>query len=111
MAKRINLEEKPYNGILIGEKVMYLATSYQHTYMDFGFYRGMSNGIPVVERFDRERKWNYKNDEWVQDEHWTLVSKRVYLQLGRVYSTDTIGAMIANTRDRKYIEKLIENDK
>ncbi len=111
MSQRIQLDEIPYRGINIGEKVMYLVTSYHHTSMGFGFYIGVSNGVPVVERFDRERKWHHKDGKWVRDKHWTLVSRRVYLQLGRVYSTETIGAMIANTKDRKYIEDLIENSK
>lgn len=109
MTKRVKLNEVPYKEIQVGEKVMYLSTSYNRTSMNFGFYRGLSAFIPVVESFSRERKWHWDKERKreVQGKHWSIVSRRVFLGRGRVFSAKRISEMISNTPDYADIEKLI----
>lgn len=108
MTKRLELNEVPYKGIQVGEKVMFLASSFGHTGMDFGFYRGLSQFTPVVEVFYRERKyrWNKERQRYVQDQHFSISSRRVFLKLRRVWSADTIKERIGITPSYEDLAKL-----
>lgn len=112
MTKRCELNEVPYKNIQVGEKVMYLSRSSGYTSMDFGFYRGMNGFTPVVEKFYRERKWHLdkERDRYVQDDHWSTVSRRVHLHLGRLFSNKRINEMISRTPDCIDIELLSKRD-
>ena len=96
MTKRIQICEESYKGIEVGEKVMYLSTSRGYTSMNFGFYRGRLRHIPIVEEFYRELKWELKwewNKErkcYIQSKQWVVRSRRVFLNLGRVYGINQI---------------------
>lgn len=109
MTKRVQLNEVPYKEIQVGDKVMFLSTSRRYTSMNFGFYRGLWGFTPVVEQFSRERKWHLnERGRYVQDSHWTVVARRIYLPNRRVFSINRIGAMIENTPDYDDIQKLID---
>ena len=92
MTKRVKLNEVPYEGIEVGEKVMFLTTSYHHTSMNFGFYRGLWGFTPVVEFFFREMKWHWNEERgrYEQDKFWSITSKRVFLSRRRIYGLNTI---------------------
>lgn len=62
MTKRVRLNEVPYEGIEVGEKVMYLTTHGKNTSINYGFYCGTYLFTPVVEYFYRERKWVWNKD-------------------------------------------------
>lgn len=92
MTKRVILDEVPYKGIEVGEKVVFLATSFGNTYVGSGFYRGLNFSTPVVEYFHKKKKWYWDKEKmrYFQDKNFTIVSRRVYLALGRVWSAKTI---------------------
>lgn len=92
MTKRIQICEESYKGIEVGERVMYLSTSRGHTSMNFGFYRGRLRHIPIVEEFYRELKWEWNKERrrYIQSKQWTVRSRRVFLNLGRVYGINQI---------------------
>lgn len=92
MTKRVKLNEVPYEGIEVGEKVMFLTTSYRRTSINFGFYRGLYGLTPVVEFFFREMKWHLNKDRgrYEQDEFWSITSKRVFLTRQRIYGLNSI---------------------
>ena len=108
MTKRVQLNEVPYKEIQVGEKVVFLSSSHSYTSMNFGIYRGLYGLTPVVEHFSRERKWHLDDrGRYVQDNHWSIVARRIHLPKGRVFSINRIGAMIEDTPDYKDIEALI----
>lgn len=88
MTKRIRLNEVLYQGIEVGEKVMFLSTSFSSTRVNYGFYRGTHLSDPVVEYFYREKKWRWDNDKkkYIQDKDWTISSRRVILPRRRVFN-------------------------
>jgi len=108
MTKRIQLDEIPYRGIGVGEKVMYLGTSGRTTFIDYGFYRGTHGFIPVVESFSRERKWVIERGRYVQSKQWTIRSRRVYLYRGRIFNLNRVKEMLDIIPTYDDIARLIE---
>lgn len=109
MTKRVVLNEVPYKGINVGEKVMYLSGSGQCTGMDFGFYRGLHRNLPVVERFYSEKKWHWDaaHRKMYRDTFESLISRRVVLKRRRIWSISTLKVEINNTPTAEDIQAKI----
>ena len=96
MTKRIQIIEKPFNDIQVGERVMFLSTSYNCTRVRYGFYRGTHMQCPVVEYFYRERKWRWsvEKKKYIQDQDYSISSKRVFLGRGRIFNATGLQKML-----------------
>lgn len=112
MTKRVQLIEEPFNGIQVGDKVMFISSSFSSTRVNYGFYRGTHRSVPVVEYFYQKRKWYWDRNKmkYFQDKKWTIGSRRVFLSLGRVFNCNTLQTMFADTPTKEYLTELLEKD-
>lgn len=112
MTKRVQINEVPYQGIQVGEKVMFLSTSFSSTRVNYGFYRGTRMSDPVVEYFYRERKWRWDDErkKYIQDKNWTISSRRVFLARRRVFNVKTLQRMFDCIPTKEFLAELIEKN-
>lgn len=110
MTKRVRLNEVPYEGIEVGEKVMYLTTHGKNTSINYGFYCGTYLFTPVVEYFYRERKWVWNKDRkrYVQSKNWTVSSQRVFLHRRRIFGIKKFTEMLNITPSYDDINRLLK---
>lgn len=112
MTKRVQIVEESFNGIQVGEKVMYISRSYGTTHVNYGFYRGTHLFDPVVEYFYRERKWRWvaEKNKYVQDKDWSIGSRRVILPRRRIFNCATLQKMFDAVPTPDTLAEMIEKD-